>query len=100
MINNFYTEIKNQANKESQNANAKYFKITVSFDDGTHFNPNWKSFEASITKLFSNSLETLDKIKRLLDLTNSTDFSSYVDLSQYDLKNFKQLSNIFTNDEK
>jgi len=56
----------------------------VSFDVnlGTSFNPNWLSFENSITKLFNNSLEVLDRMKRLLDLSNSTDFSSFVDLSQ------------------
>jgi len=52
--------------------------VTVSFDykRGTSFQPNLNMFETSVAKLFSNSLETLDRIKRLLDVANSSEFAA------------------------
>lgn len=78
MVAFFYNFIKEQAGKESSNVGSKYFKITVNFDinSGTSFDPDWPNFKTYMQKLFKNALITLDKIKKLLDISNSTDFSS------------------------
>lgn len=103
LIGSYYGEIREHAIKESiSSTTAKYFKVTVSFscDDGITFKPEWSKFEESIRQLFENSISKLDQFKRLLEYSNASDFSAYVDLSQYDMSTFKSLSVILNADTK
>jgi hypothetical protein len=78
LIDSYYSKNREQAMKETNTGNVKYFKVTVSFSmtDGITFKPEWHKFEESIKLLFKNSIDKLDHFKRLLEYSNASDFSA------------------------